>query len=348
MSKKALTWDQVIKKLGVKSKEYDEQYQAVQKAIADGKYKPRGKALNGKQPALPQNYWEPVKEFDDPVLREKLHSLIYIKQEVYRKHLDYFKTDWPYAEALNKFLSEREKFPPCSERERCYQIWGNEKFLSEKYSGNHTGQTLLNRCGITQKERTEKLKIYPTSEPLPQFNYKTAGFDKILIVENSDPFTACQKVLESKGQILGEDFGVIIYGGGKRAVPSFKSDMQASPDFIRDKKKIFYYWGDLDYEGIGIYNKVASALRKNGYKVVPWSGAYKAMLVQAESEDYYHLPNGELEKTKDGQSSTDLTEFLSHFDAESGQKIQELLASRRYIAQEILMAWALERMSENG
>lgn len=215
MSEKILSWEKVIENLGVKNEEYDEQYQAVQKAIADGKCKPYGKALNGKQPALSKKYKVPVKKFDDPALREKLKGLIYIKQEKYQNHLDYFKTDWPYAEALNKFLSEREKFPPCSERERCYQIWGNEKFLSEKYSGNHTGQTLLNRCGITQKERTEKLKIYPTSEPLPQFNYKTAGFDKILIVENSDPFTACQKVLESKRQILGKDFGVIIYGGGK-------------------------------------------------------------------------------------------------------------------------------------
>lgn len=339
------TLDQVFEDLKVKGEEYDKQYAAVQDALKQGKYLPVKSAnLNGKNPPLGVKYKKVIKTLNDPALKDKLKDLIYINPSNYLDNLDCFKIDQPYVEALNKFLSEKEKFPPCSERERCYQIWGDEKFLSEKYDSKHTGQTILSRCGIT----TEKLKIYPTSEPLPQFSFKTENFDKILIVENSDPFTACQKVLTDKGQILEKDFGVIIYGGGKRCIKAFESGMHASPEFVKDHAKCFYYWGDLDYEGISIYNSVAKALRRNGYKVIPWTDAYVKMLERTDTTSYYHLPNSDLEKTKKGQKPTDLTEFLSHFDAKTSKRIQELLASRRYIAQEILPAWVLERMSENG
>lgn len=50
---------------------------------------------------------------------------------------------------------------------------------------------------------------------------------------------------------------------------------------MKHPKNTIYYFGDLDYEGIGIYENLAEKFRSR-WKIIPFVPAYQAMLGKAE------------------------------------------------------------------
>ena len=83
----------------------------------------------------------------------------------------------------------------------------------------------------------------------------------------------------------------------------------------------FYYFGDLDYEGIGIYESLTTY-----FKCEPFVIAYEVMLKKGE--------NISLPVTKEKQNRNITEVFFNYFDDSS--KMIEILESERYIPQEIL------------
>ena len=91
-----------------------------------------------------------------------------------------------------------------------------------------------------------------------------------------------------------------------------------------------YYFGDLDYEGIGIYENFASAYGTQ-YRILVFRTAYERMLTKAERIGIAHLP-----ATKEGQNRKIGSLFLDQFSQPQQDKMREILESGRYIPQEIL------------
>ena len=50
---------------------------------------------------------------------------------------------------------------------------------------------------------------------------------------------------------------------------------------MKHPKNTIYYFGDMDYEGIGIYENLAEKFRSR-WKIIPFVPAYQAMLGKAE------------------------------------------------------------------
>ena len=50
---------------------------------------------------------------------------------------------------------------------------------------------------------------------------------------------------------------------------------------MKHPENIIYYFGDLDYEGIGIYENLEEKFRGR-WKIIPFVPAYQAMLGKAE------------------------------------------------------------------
>ena len=94
-----------------------------------------------------------------------------------------------------------------------------------------------------------------------------------------------------------------------------------------DSKNTYYYFGDLDYEGIQIFLDLKG---HNGTtEIRPFKAAYLMLVQLAEGCD---LPVSADRRNKTGRYG----EFLEYFPEETRGKMEMILESGRYIPQEIL------------
>ena len=86
----------------------------------------------------------------------------------------------------------------------------------------------------------------------------------------------------------------------------------------------------MDYEGIGIYEKLAVLFEKH-CTIRPFCEAYLKMLGKAEEVGIDSMP-----PMKAGQNQNIGELFWSFFDKQDAKKMQQLLQKGQYIPQEIL------------
>ncbi len=331
-----------------KISEYRELYTKVITLIQDNKIKPvKASGINGKSPALYKEYWI-IEEKQDvsKYVNELNYDLVpSIAADYYRAHIDQYLEDRPWVLLLNDYLKKKDFMTPMSENERSFDIWHREKFLKQEQ-----GKKILKRCGLD----ITLLNYYRTTEPIAYYCATRQTPQKLLIIENKDTFysmrkrlTECQSLKSIFGQsmsgeglndaaddapctICGEQIGTLIYGAGKGILAAFSDfDSSGEPDMTAQGNTVLYF-GDLDYEGIGIYENFASAFGAH-YLISVFRNAYERMLAKAERIGIEHLP-----ATKEGQNRKIGSLFLSQFSQPQQDKIREILESGRYIPQEIL------------
>jgi len=305
-------------------KDYAQLVEWVRQWIAQGVLKPVQRSRsNGKQPPLPQTYWViQVRPQDDQFveeLRYQLHPAL--QNEYYLHHLAQYEEDRSYVLALNQFWKTKRDLlqQAVSCNERSFQIWQAEKFLLEG-----AGQRILKHVGLT----LEDLQIYQTTEPLAYYAHHKQTPQNVLVIENKDTFYSMRRHLLSGAQtILGMPVGTLIYGAGKKILRMIVDFPISAEPYMMDTRNAFYYCGDLDYEGIAIYQGLRS--RAASYFALQlFTEAYQAMLCKAAE---INLPT-----TKEGQCPVALDDFLSYFSAAEQKQITQCLEDRRYIPQEIL------------
>ena len=228
----------------------------------------------------------------------------------------------PILGTLNEYLKKHADALLTAEslNERSFEIWHREKFLDREQ-----GKKILKRCGLN----VEALNVYRTTEPLSYYTHTRNTPQNILILENKDPFFSMRNyLLNGHTEIFGAEIGTLIYGAGKGIIRSFQDfDLCAEP-YMKHPKNTIYYFGDMDYEGIGIYENLAEKFRSR-WKIIPFVPAYQAMLGKAEQII-------ELPETKEHQNRNISTQFFSCFDEIMVKKMEAVLDKDRYIPQEIL------------
>ena len=242
--------------------------------------------------------------------------------DYYLSHPDSYEQDRVYVRMLDRYLRERkgQLSYPESVNERSFEIWHREKFLTRE-----RGRNILGRCGLDM----EFLNYYETAEPLPCYSHTREVPQKLLILENKDTFYSMRRhLLEGGGHILGESVGTLIYGGGKRILRSFRDFGICMEPYMTDPDNSILYFGDLDYEGIRIYENLADTFREQ-WSICPFVPAYEAMLSKAPE-------TVELPDTSPGQSRKLSGSFFSFFTECQTSVMAEILTSGKYIPQEIL------------
>lgn len=335
---------------------YEQQYQYILTLLSKGRIKPlKASGTNGKHPALYREYWLSEKEQDystwEQELKYQLHPLISI--DYYLSHLKNYGQDRQWILRLSEYLRQnREKLEDReSVNERSFEIWSREKFLSRG-----PGKRILKNCGLSEGF----LNIYQTTEPLAYYTHTRQVPQNILILENKDTFYSMRRhlleesvsvpgeragirersnhelegksgITEPEGRILGMEMGTLIYGAGKGILRSFRDfDLCVEP-YMKDGGNQMYYFGDLDYEGIGIYESLADTV-SGRWEIVPFVKAYEAMLEKADRTcGFADLPD-----TKEQQNRNIQEKFFSYFQTESVSRMKEVLVSGKYIPQEIL------------
>lgn len=311
---------------------YEELYTYIMKMLSDGIYKPvKASGTNGKKPALYLEYWILEEEKDYTELEEELKYRLVprISNDYYLKHLAEYEQDQQYVRMLNEYLQGYEELLKEAEsyNERSYEIWHREKFLTKGQ-----GKKILKRCGI---EVTD-LNMYETSEPLSYYSHSRKTPQRLLILENKDTFYSMRRhLLSGRKLILGENIETLIYGAGKGILRSFLDFEICAEPYMTCLENTIYYFGDLDYEGIGIYENLAQSA-DGQYKIHPFVPAYEAMVEKAFGGQEETAVLTALPETKEGQNRKLTGHFYSYFKREAIGRMQRILKAGRYIPQEIL------------
>ena len=314
-----------LKELQKNVLDYKEQYAYVMDLLEKGMIKPvKVSGTNGKSPALYLEYWvmEDVKDYTQ-LKEELLYRMVpEISIDYYMAHLKMYEQDRQWVLLLNNFLKEHKQDLLCKKslNERSFEIWKREKFLSKEQ-----GKKILKRCGID----LDVLNVYETTEPLAYYSHTRQTPQNILIVENKDTFYSMRKyLLEGNERILGMPVGTLIYGAGKGIFKSFQDFEFCVEPYMTTKGNEIYYFGDLDYEGIGIYENFASVFCGE-WEIKPFVEGYEAMIDKAANI-------GQLPDTKTGQNKNIRELFFSYFSMEMVEKMKRILEAGQYIPQEIL------------
>lgn len=313
--------------------------------------------LNGKRPPLYNTYWQIEGEkyngeFDDE-LNFKLSPKL--NMEYYKKHIEQYRKDRAAILKLSDFYkkeNERQRLEkPESVNERSFEIWGDEKFIKggneskgkNKNEGRGSGRRILKNLGIELSD----LNVYETPEPFVSYIYERTAPQNVLIIENKDTFYTIRKYMQETGknEILGKRFGTVIFGSGKKVISSFSDFEYTAEKYLADSKNRFFYFGDMDYEGIGIYENLVEIFKekrkehifKEETKLEPFREAYVMMYQKAEKNGFDKLP-----VTKEKQNRNIGHIFADFFGNEMWEKFEKLLLTEKYIPQEIINVWDMD------
>ena len=294
----------------------------------------KARKKNGLKPSL-YNWYNisSLKKKISPEVKNRLltHYHPGISTSYYLDNPDKYEEDKFYLDKLDKFLKEiiiLNKLSKMSVNERSFQIFRDEKFLSSKQ-----GKTFLKRIGFNYND----LKCYPTFEPF--FYYEQVGADQeinLLIIENKDTFFTLKSLLQDNiSNWNGINFDLLIYGEGNKILKSI--DYYYELEQYQQREANFYYFGDLDREGVSIWYR----LQNRQIKPEPFIYFYNKLI-----ELYGTMPLRQ--STSQSFNQEAVHNFLDYFDTDSSKKISEILESGKYIPQEGLSYQTLVKISNNN
>ena len=217
---------------------------------------------------------------------------------------------------VNTFLSENISGM------RIIQIFGREKFLQREQ-----GRKILAHCGIA----LEQLAVYRTTEPLAYYSCSVKTPQNVLILENKDTFYSIRRhLLSGRTTLFGTEISTVIYGAGKGILRSFEDFGFCVEPHINDASNRILYFGDLDYEGIGIYERLHD-LFASAHAIDPFVQAYEYMTEKAAYRGLDGLP-----RMSERQNQALTGTFFSYFSREWEEEVCRMLQAGRYIPQEII------------
>lgn len=315
--------------------DYEEYYAVVMELVHSSIIAPvKSSGSNGMRPPLHKRYAIIKQEckYDEliPAIRLLHHKL---NIEGYLTDPEKYKNHRQWLSVLDYFLKNHaiSSDIPLSINERSFQIFKKEKVLKEDRG---LAAVLNFNPGLK-----EALNCYPTPEPFFTYNIKPRETDgkhelsktmlelNILIIENKDTwYTLRDRMDPSCNCIRGIHFDSLIYGEGKKICRKLDSLTEFDKSYFKGTKTNYYYFGDLDYEGIGI---VHDLIQTNPMlQIELMTPLYIAML---EASNNIPLP-----VTKEKQNKKAVEWFVSLFDAEYQCIIKSILECGSYIPQEIL------------
>lgn len=148
--------------------------------------------------------------------------------------------------SLDRWLAQAEITPPvpATDKQRAYEIFNDEKALSEHLDGSFG--RLLKRIGVDN----ETLHIIDLDRQRLEAFIPHGSTAPILVVENGDTYESLKYVLGEAGRdrVLGQQLGGIVYGaGGAVCTPGLLDETLSGVNYRKDH---VLYWGDIDRSGV--------------------------------------------------------------------------------------------------
>ncbi len=252
----------------------------------------------------------------------------------YLKHVDEYREHRKIIRRINDLLMQGD-CEVLTANERSYLIFGDEKAITAPKDASIDGETILNRLNLTIED------IKAEKKPEPFFYIKAEEYESlrnvsartILIVENKDTFWTFMDATLSRKLA---DVHLLIYGEGNAVMSKFEF-IHAVGGKTTDN---YYYFGDMDQEGIIIFNRLRNTFPE--YEIRPAVSLYEYMLDKAGPENAkplrkYRKLNGE-----------SLSLFIDFFSQDTGKLIKEIISAQKYIPQEVINKTDMERLGKLG
>lgn len=149
-------------------------------------------------------------------------------------------------------------------QERSYDLVADEKWLDFK-----GGMKVLNQLKIKDQMHIENQNEPAIFAINPNLCSVNNGFHKHLIVENKAIFYKMMALIEDTS------FSTVIYGAGWRVISAMKD---FSKQFPLVGEQLFYYFGDIDFEGLKIFSALQEVI-----EVSVARDFYEALISQSPS-----------------------------------------------------------------
>jgi hypothetical protein len=290
-----------------------------EKSISSVGNKPNHKGFYAKYKKIEQN------EKKDNQLITKIIKNISLPAvlDYYLKYPDDYLRDKDIIDIILNYMKEKDD-SVVTVNERAYELFGDEKFFKGDEKTRSRGDIVLKRLGLN----FQQLGCYETVEPFFSFqkkNFYSKQARNIYIIENKDTFWSFKKHIMDLPARIETD--MLIYGEGKKIISSFKYIDEYE---INPRVDTFYYFGDLDAEGINIYCDLKAKFPE--YNIIPFHEGYEAILETG-------LKRG-LAKTPKQQKVNDdnILQFANELDINLAVRIRKFISGGFYIPQEALSA----------
>jgi hypothetical protein len=303
-------------------------FDSIQQLNKEGILIPMKKNIaNGRNPFLPLYWWY------IPAVVESRWDQIRLLQMSDKLNLHYYKSnpsfqteiEWKRILAVYDFLNNAKNRVVISREERSYELFNDEKFLSEK-----KGKNFITRLGLGLEDL--KAEIY--GEPFVFWlkpGSSLLNINNVLIVENKSFFHTCVKLMKSNQLELNPQ--LLIYGEGKHIENSFSFFYEMFPN----KEYNIFYAGDIDPEGWGIYYRLSKNFPHSTFKLaIP---LYKKMIGFFDKANIVdHIKN---------KKHLDFIKNELDLNGEKGleETILNLWSQKRRIPQEVL---TIETLTKGG
>lgn len=248
--------------------------------------------------------------------------------EEYLKHPKVYQKHRELLLPLNKFLTQHSDMlnETISKNERAYQIWNDEKILDNS----------LCKSVIKFNHLDERLNYYLTPEPFFDYIHKKKDKMNILIIENKDTWYTMRKVMNSlSGEccLANAEIDGLLYGEGNKITK--EKALEEYENQVIQRKCSFFYWGDLDYTGIEMFERVLS--QNHNTSIQLFTKIYEMMIEKKEIDAL-----GKIKHKQNSNISLEL--FLKSFNSSYQEKIRRILEENRYIPQEVIHAAILKKL----
>ncbi|WP_418791813.1 Wadjet anti-phage system protein JetD domain-containing protein [Phosphitispora sp. TUW77] len=241
----------------------------------------------------------------------------------YIKNPGDYVNDCEIIAAICAFLKDGNK-DMVTLNERAYQLFGDEKFFKGAPKIRSRGETVLKRLGLSYAD----LACAETVEPFFSFQnreFHSLSSRNIFIIENKDTFWSFKgHIMDAPSDIKVD---MLVYGEGKKIISSFKFIDEYGVTPVTDS---FFYFGDLDAEGINIYCELAEKFSQ--YKINPFYEGYQAVLHIGQRKAPKETPKNQVVRKEN------IDRFIKGFESVWAVKLKRHLEDGFYIPQEALSA----------
>lgn len=251
-------------------------------------------------------------------LHPQLVSTTYLE-----RHPEICDKFWPNLLALSSWLREGPHERDVTLRERCWEVFGDEKASDSK----GLCRCVRHASGIELRELLCVLDDEPEDLPFAMAPH-VAHPAHVVVVENRDPFLAIRRhLLAGGGGVFGTPVDAVVFGRGnvvRQAGGASLARALASMGAARDAEVL--YWGDIDREGLTILVALCNAgLAK------PHVRAYECMLAAA-----IHPPR----PSPDGRELP-MPDLTGVFEDALAREIAAIASAGLLLPQEVLGAKAI-------
>ena len=240
--------------------------EVIQKLVSDGTLLAVGKKKNHHGLPLKFRKVKQEKNKDSDVVKLIIQSIRPPASiDYYLKNIDDYIRDGEIIEKVCTLLMSSQA-GIVSVNERAYDLFGDEKFFKGDEASRSRGEVVLKRLGLSYTD----IGCEEMFEPFFSFQKKdfhSRSARNVYIIENRDTFWSFKRYMMDL-----EKVDMLIYGEGKKIISSFRF----VDEYCLSERDTFYYYGDLDAEGVNILGKLQDDYPR--YNIVPFCEAYLALL----------------------------------------------------------------------